>query len=57
MQRPLSHVAKRSVAQIVAQGDGLHKVGVQPQGDCDGAGNLGDLQGVGQTGPPVVVQT
>ncbi len=54
VQGPLSGVAKGGVAQVVGQGNGLGKVLVKPQGPGNGAGNLGDLQGVGEPGAVVV---
>ena len=54
VQGPLSGVAKGGVAQVVAQGDGLGQVLVQPQGPRDGPGDAGDLQGVGHAGAVVV---
>ena len=40
--------------QVVPQGDGLHQLLVEPQCLCDGAGVLGDLQGMGQTGAVMI---
>ena len=54
VQRPLPCVAKGGVPQVVSQGDGLGQVFVEPQAPGDGAGDLGDLQRVGQTGAVVV---
>ncbi len=50
----LARVAEGGVAQVVGQGDGLGQVFVEPEDACDGAGYLGHLQGVGQSGPVVV---
>ena len=42
------------MAQIMAQGDGLCEIFIEPQGPGDGSGDLGHLQSVGQSGPVVV---
>ena len=54
VQRALPRVAKGGMAQVVAQGDGLGQILVQPQGASDGAGDLRDLQRVGQPGAVMV---
>ena len=54
VQRALPRVAKGGMAQVVAQGDGLGQILVQPQGAGDGAGDLRDLQRVGQPGAVMV---
>ena len=38
----------------MAKGYGLGEVDVKPQGTCDCAGDLGDLDGVGEAGAIVV---
>ena len=53
-QRVLSCVAEGGVAEIVSQGGGLGEVFVQPKGAGHGAGDLGDLQGMGQAGAVVI---
>jgi hypothetical protein len=50
----LADVAEGGVAEIVAQRDRLGEVLVEAQGAADGAGDLGDLEGVGETGAIVV---
>ncbi len=56
VQRRLSGVPERRVAQVVAQGNGLCQVLVQAQGPGDGPGDLRDLEGVGQARPVVVAE-
>ena len=51
----LAGVAARAVAAVVAEGDGLGEGHVEPAGPGDAGGHLGDLEGVGQPGPLVVV--
>ena len=51
----LAGVASRAVATIVAEGDRLGEGHVQPQGTGDPDGHLGDLQGVSEAGPLVVL--
>ena len=53
-QGVLPGMAEGSVAQVVAQGDGLGQILVQPQGPGDGPGNPGNLQGVGHPGAVVI---
>ena len=43
------------MTQIVAQGYGLHEVLVKQEGFADGPCDLRNLEGVGETGPVVVV--
>ena len=43
------------MAAVVAKGDGLGQGQIQATGPGDGQGHLGDLQGVGQPGPLVIV--
>ena len=50
----LSGVAEGGVADIVAEGGGLRQVFVQVEGAGDGAGDLGDLQRVGEPGDVVI---
>lgn len=38
------------MAQIVGQGNGLGEILVEPQGTSNGAGDLGNLDAVGQAG-------
>ena len=47
-------MAKGSVTQIMAHGDGLSQIFIQPQGPGHGAGDPGDLQGVGQAGAVMI---
>ena len=47
-------VAEGGMAQVVGQGDGFSEVFVEAEDAGQGAGNLGDLDGVGQTGAVVV---
>ena len=54
VQQPLSRMSKGGVPQVVPQSDGLSKVLVQGQAPGDGAGDTGDLQGVGHAGAVVV---
>ena len=54
VQGGLAGVPERGVAQVVAQRDGLGQRLVETQRSRNGAGDLGDLQHVGQTGPVVV---
>ena len=51
----LGGVAARTVAAVVAEGDGLGERDVEPQRPGDGGGDLGDLEGVGEAGALVVV--
>ena len=50
VQRVLSGMAERRVAQVVRQRQRFGQVLVQPKGAGDGAGDLGDLDAVGQPG-------
>ena len=47
-------MAKGRVPEIVAQGDGLGQVLVEPQADRHGAGDLRDLQHMGQSGAVMI---
>ena len=47
-------VAEGRMTQIVGQSDGLGEVSVQPHGPGQGAGDLGDFQGMGQAGAEVI---
>ncbi len=53
-QRLFSGVAEGGVPQVMAQGDGLGQVLVEPQAPGHRAGDLGDLQGMGQPGAVMV---
>jgi hypothetical protein len=50
----LAEVAEGGVPQVVSEGDGLGEVLVLPEGAGGGAGDLGHLEGVGQSNPVVV---
>ena len=54
IQRPLPRMTEWGMPQVMAQGDGLGQVLVQAQGPGNGAGNLGHLQRVGQSGAVMV---
>ena len=54
VQHRLPRVAKGSVAQVVAQSDGFCEILVKPQTPSDGAGDLADLQGMGQAGAVMI---
>ena len=43
VEDPLPRMAKGGVAQVVAQGDGLGKVLIEPQSPGDGPGDAGHL--------------
>ena len=43
------------MAEVVRQRDGFGQVFVEPQGAGEGAGDLGDFQGVGQPRPVMVL--
>ena len=47
-------VAEGGVADVVDQGEGLGEVLVEAEGGGDGAGDLGDLDGVGEAAAEVV---
>ena len=53
-QGVLARVAEGGVAEIVAQGGGLGEILIEAQGAGHGAGDLGDLQGMGQAGAVVI---
>jgi hypothetical protein len=53
-QEPLPGVAERRVAEVVAHHHRLDQHLVEPQRPGDGAGHLGDLEGVGEPGPVVI---
>jgi hypothetical protein len=48
MQRAFASMAKGRVAQIVTERDSFGKIFIETKGTGDGAGNLADLQCVGQ---------
>ena len=48
-------MAARAVAAVVAEGDGLGEGDVEAAGAGDGRGHLGDLEGVGEPGPLMVL--
>ena len=54
VEAELAGVAERRVPQIVAQGDGLGQVLVEPQADRHGAGDLRHLEHMGEPGAVVV---
>ena len=54
LEHALAGVAERRVAQIVAEGDRLGQLLVQPQHLGDGAGDLRHLEGVRQARPVVI---
>jgi len=51
-----THVTKRGMPQVMAQGDCLGQVLIQVQGSRYGAGYLGNLQGMGEPGYIMVTQ-
>ena len=53
-QGHLSRMAEGGMAQVVAHGNGLRQVLVEAQGPGNGAGDPGDLQGMGHAGAVVV---
>ena len=53
-QGRLTGVAERRVTEIVAEPDRLDQVLVEAERPADGAGDLGDFEGVGEAGPVVV---
>ena len=53
-KRPFSGVAEGGMAQIVAQGDGLGEILIEPQSPGDGAGYAGHFQRMGQAGAVMV---
>ena len=53
-QSVLPGVAEGRVAQVMAHGNGLRQVLVEPQRPGDGSGDAADLQGVGHPGAVVV---
>ena len=54
VQYMLATVAERGMAEIMAQGDGLDEVLVQPKCLAEGTGDLTDLQGMGEARTVVV---
>ena len=54
-QGVLAGVAARAVPAVVAEGDGLGQRDVEPEGAGHRRGHLGDLEGVREAGPLVVV--
>ncbi len=53
-EHALAGVAERGVAEIVGERDGLRQVLVQPQRAGDRAGDLADLERMGQPGAEVL---
>ncbi len=53
-ERGFTRVAEGGVTEVVPQPDRLDQVLVQPERAADGAGNLGDFEGVRQASPVVV---
>ena len=51
---PFPRVPEWGMPQVVPQSDCLGQLLVEPQGRCDGAGNLADLERMGQTGAVMV---
>src|SRR4051812_35282743 len=51
----LAGVATRTVPAVVAKGDRLGQRHVEAERSSDAGGNLGDLEGMGQSGALVVV--
>ena len=47
-------MSKRRVPQIMPQRNGLCQIFIEPQGPGNGAGNLGNLQRMGQPGAVMV---
>ena len=54
VQRALARVAKRRVAQVMAERDGLGQILIEAQRPGDGARDLADFQRVGQAGAVMV---
>ena len=54
VERFFSGMTEGRMSHVVHQGQGLHQVHVQPELGCDRAGNLCDLDGVGQAIAEVV---
>src|ERR1019366_7315286 len=54
IQGPLARVSKRRMADVVNQRESLHQINIQIESCGDGAGDLRDLEGVGQAGAKVV---
>ncbi len=54
VQRLLAGVAERAVAEVVGERHGLREILVEGERARRGAGDLGDLEGVGQAGAEVV---
>ena len=50
----LAGVAARTVAAVMAEGDGLGQGDVEPTGASDAGGHLGHLEGVGEAGAQVI---
>jgi hypothetical protein len=55
VQHLLSGMAERGMTQIVTQGYGFHEILVEQEGFSDCPRDLGDLEGMGEAGPVVVV--
>jgi hypothetical protein len=53
-QSLLSGMAEGSVAKVMTQSDGFGQILIQTQGFSDGAGYLGDFQGMSQSGSVMV---
>ena len=46
VEHPLPHMPEGSVAEVVPQGDGLRQILIEGEAAGDGAGDLGDIEGV-----------
>ncbi len=55
IKRPLAGMAEGRVADVVAEGDGLREVLVEPEGLGDSARDLRDLEGVAEARAKVVL--
>jgi len=47
-------MAEGGVADVMGEGDGFDEVFIQAEGAADGAGDLGDFEGVGEAGSVVI---
>ena len=54
VQRPFPRMTEGRMPQIMAQGDGLGQILIETQCPGNGAGNLGDLQSMGQPGAVMI---
>jgi len=54
VERILARMAERRVAEVMAERDGLGQIGVEAEGPRQSAGELRDLDGVGQAGAEMV---